>query len=261
METKESTLRIRQHSEQINLDITWIPRHNIILGIPWLKTHNPHIDWRTEEIQFAEIPNNGIRPERQPEGQLEAVEVQEILGKALKRMWQQGEQVGVLYVCPREVREVGTLIKGQETARPPIQEMESMLQEYWDFQNVFQERGKGQLPEHQLWDHKIPLKSGTQPAFKLIYPLSEKEHEALQEYIDKNLEREYIRPLTSPAEYPILFVPKKNRKLQLCVDYHQLNDITIKNCYLLPLISELQDRLRRARYFTKLDLHKGYYLV
>jgi len=105
------------------------------------------------------------------------------------------------------------------------------------------------------------LKSGTQPAFKLIYPLLEKEHEALQEYIDKNLEQGYIRPSTSPVGYPILFVPKKNGKLQLCVDYCQLNNITIKNCYLLPLILELQDRLRKARYFTKLDLCEGYYLV
>jgi len=61
--------------------------------------------------------------------------------------------------------------------------------------------------------------------------------------------------------YSILFVSKKNGKLQLCVNYCQLNNITIKNCYLLPLISELQDRLRKARYFIKLDLHKGYYLI
>jgi len=223
--------------------------------------HNPHIDWKTERIRFAGTPKNSVRPERQPEGQPEVVEVQEILGEALKCIWWWGEQVGVLYVCPREVREVGTLTKGQETAKPPIQEIENVPKEYWDFQDVFQERGKGQLPEHQPWDHKISLKSGTQPAFKPIYPLSEKEHEALQEYIDKNLEWGYIRPSTSPAGYPILFVPKKNGKLQLCVDYCQLNDITIKNCYLLPLISELQDRLRKARYFTKLDLHKGYYLV
>jgi len=45
------------------------------------------------------------------------------------------------------------------------------------------------------------------------------------------------------------------------VDYCQLNNITIKNCYLLPLILELQDRLRKARYFTKLNLCEGYYLV
>ena len=149
METKESTLAIGQHSEQINLDITRISRHNIILGIPWLKTHNPHIDWKTERIQFAGTPKNSIRPERQPEGQPEVVEVQEISGEALKCIWQWGEQVGVLYVCPREVREVGTLTKGQETAKPPIQEIENVPKEYWDFQDVFQERGKGQLPEHQ----------------------------------------------------------------------------------------------------------------
>jgi len=71
-------------SEQINLDITRIPRHNIILGILWLKMHNPHIDWKTERIRFAGTPKNSVRPERQPEGQPEVVEVQEILGEALK---------------------------------------------------------------------------------------------------------------------------------------------------------------------------------
>jgi len=73
-----------------------------------------------------------------------------------------------------------------------------------------------------------------------------KEHEALQEYIDKNLKQEYIKLLTSPAGYPILFVFKKNGKLQLCINYQQLNNITIKNHYLLLLISELQDRFRKA---------------
>jgi len=57
------------------------------------------------------------------------------------------------------------------------------------------------------------LKLETQPVFKLIYPLSEKKHEALQKYINKNLKKEYIRLLTLPAEYSILFIFKKNKKL------------------------------------------------
>ncbi|GME31604.1 hypothetical protein GTA08_BOTSDO14299, partial [Neofusicoccum parvum] len=101
----------------------------------------------------------------------------------------------------------------------------------------------------------------TKPAYKPIYSLSEKEIEALRDYIEKNLERGYIRPSTSSAGYPILFVPKKNSKLRLCVDYRQLNDITIKNRYPLPRIDELQDKLRKAKYFTKLDLREGYHLV
>lgn len=61
--------------------------------------------------------------------------------------------------------------------------------------------------------------------------------------------------------YPIRFVPRKNGKLPLHVDYWQLNNITIKNRCLLLLISELQDKLRKAKYFTELDLRKGYHLI
>ena len=85
--------------------------------------------------------------------------------------------------------------------------------------------------------------------------------QALREYIDLNLERGYIRPSTLSAGYPILFVLKKNGKLRLYIDYRQLNDIMIKNRYPLPRINELQDKLRKAKYFTKLDLKEGYYLV
>ena len=56
-------------------------------------------------------------------------------------------------------------------------------------------------------------------------------------------------------------VPKKDGKFRLCVDYRQLNNITIKNRYPLLLIKELKDRLYKAKYFTKLDLRDRYYLV
>ena len=117
--------------------------------------------------------------------------------------------------------------------------METVPSEYQNMVAVCQERGKGDLLKHQPWDHEIPLKPGTKPAYKPIYSLSEKEMTALRDYIKKNLERGYIRPLTSSAGYPILFVLKKNGKLRLYVDYRQLNDITIKNRYPLPRIDEL----------------------
>jgi hypothetical protein len=117
------------------------------------------------------------------------------------------------------------------------------------------------LPEHTKWDHEIPLKPETQPKFNKIYGLNEEQLKALREYLEENLRKGYIRPSTSPAGYPILFVPKKNGKLRLCVDYRQLNDITIKNRYPLPLISELRDRLYGAQWFTKLDLKGAYNLI
>jgi hypothetical protein len=71
--------------------------------------------------------------------------------------------------------------------------------------------------------------------------MSEKELALIREYININIKKKFIRPSESPAGYPIIFVPKKNRKLRLCVDYRKLNDITIKNRYPLPNITELRD--------------------
>ena len=119
--------------------------------------------------------------------------------------------------------------------------------EYKEYQEMFEETVIATLPEHQEWDHKIPLEDGKKPTHSPIYTLSAKELEALRDYLDKNLVKEFIRPSTSPAGYPILFVPKKDSKLRLCVDYQRLNVITVKNCYPLPLISEIQDWIQEAK--------------
>ena len=80
---------------------------------------------------------------------------------------------------------------------------------------------------------------GKEPTFRLIYALSKKELKTLRESLNKDLVRGFIRKSTSLAEYPILFVPKKNSLLQQCIDYCKLNNIIIKNRYLLPNIIEI----------------------
>jgi hypothetical protein len=94
-----------------------------------------------------------------------------------------------------------------------------------------------------------------------IYSLSEKKLQVLREYINENLKKGYIRPSTLPARYPVLFVFKPNGKLRIYVDYRQLNAITVKNRYTLPLIYEMQDRIKGAKIFTKMDIRKGYYKI
>ena len=83
----------------------------------------------------------------------------------------------------------------------------------------------------------------------------------LREYINKNLAKGFIRLLTSLAGSLVLFVPKKDRKKRLYVDYKKLNTITIKDRYILPLADKLQDRLIGAKVFTKLDLYRAYNLI
>ena len=77
----------------------------------------------------------------------------------------------------------------------------------------------------------------------------------LQEYSDKGL----IRPSTSPWGAPVLLVNKKDGGKQLCIDYRELNKVTIKNNYLLQRINDLFDQLHGARVFSKLDLQSGYH--
>ncbi len=129
------------------------------------------------------------------------------------------------------------------------------------YRQLFEEELETGLPEHGKWDHEIPLKEGCEPSYQQIYALDEAKLKVLDEYLRENLKKGYIRGSTSPAGHPILFVPKKNGKLRLCVDYRKLNEITIKDRYPLPLIHELKDRFRGARWFTKLDLKGAYNLI
>ena len=92
--------------------------------------------------------------------------------------------------------------------------------------------------------------------------MSELELKLVREYLDEMLKTGKIRPSKSSAGAPILFVPKSHgRGLRLCVDYRGLNRITIMNQYPLPLLSELQDRTKNAKIFSKIDLKNGYNLI
>jgi len=77
----------------------------------------------------------------------------------------------------------------------------------------------------------------------------------LQELLDKG----FIRPSNSPWGAPVLFVKKKDGTLHLCIGYHQLNKVTVKNRYPLPRIDDLFDQLKGARVFSKIDLRSGYH--
>ena len=83
----------------------------------------------------------------------------------------------------------------------------------------------------------------------------------MDEYLKENIKKEFIRPSSSPAGSPILFVKKSDGTLRLCVDYRGLNKITIKNRYPLPLIQESLDRLKEATFFSKIDLRAAYNLI
>lgn len=128
-----------------------------------------------------------------------------------------------------------------------------------DFADVFDEAKAGELPDLGGVEHSIDTTDP--PPYGPLYNLSETQLEALRDYLANAIKKRWIRPSVSPAGAPILFVPKKDGGLRLCVDYRGLNKVTVKNRHPLPLIDETLDRLVGAKVFTKLDLKDAYHRI
>ena len=127
-----------------------------------------------------------------------------------------------------------------------------------DFDDVFSKKSFDALPDKKIWDHAIELVPGAAPSNCKVYPLSPNEQKELDEFLEENLRTGRIRPSKSPMASPVFFIKKKDGSLRLVQDYRALNALTIKNRYPIPLISELVNQLRGAKYFTKLDVRWGY---
>jgi hypothetical protein len=138
--------------------------------------------------------------------------------------------------------------------------LSELLEKYWEFGNVFSEKEVNQLTNHSLMHYIINISDATS-SYESIYKLSEIELKILRKYLNENLEREYIQHFISPAGAPILFILKKDGSLRLCVNYRDLNKITVKNRYSLSLIGETLNRLNGAAVYTKLDLKEIYYRI
>lgn len=272
-ETKTIAMVVNGHHERIQFDIVPIGRHMIILGKPWLRQHNPRINWKDDTVQFrdcnckrAAVSSYPHVPRRNTDERKEAFPCLEInvisprkIGQLLRK---DPDSVHYLWIS-NEQRELATVTTVDKTTREKtLPEAHELPREYKEFRDLFEEKPAHEsLPKHQDWDHEIPIEDGKKPGYGPIYSLNERELQELRGYIDENLKKGFIRPSTSPAGFPILFVPKKDGKLRLCVDYRKLNNITIKNRYPLPLISELQDRFQGAKWFSKFDVPGAYNLI
>jgi len=123
---------------------------------------------------------------------------------------------------------------------------------------VFTKKDFDILPDYRQWDHAIELVPGSEPKSSKVYPLSSVEQKELNSFLEENLHTRRICPSKSPMAALVFFIKKKDGSLWLVQNYRALNSITVKNKYLLPLISKLVLQLCGARYFTKLDVCWGF---
>ena len=135
-------------------------------------------------------------------------------------------------------------------------------EQYYCYTQCFSAKQAARLSEYKCWDHHIPLQGpNTKISIGAIYNTTWEEDEALWKYLQGNIPTEKVWCSRSAAAIPILFVGKKDRFRRLCVDYRALNRLTIPNKYPLPLISELLDKTRGKKSFTRLDLKNEYNLI
>lgn len=146
------------------------------------------------------------------------------------------------------------LIKDLSTEGEEIQQIPVVR----EFPDVFPDEVPGMPPEREV-EFTIDLIPGSAPISKTPYRMSPKEMQELKNQLQELLDKRYIRPSVSPWGAPVLYVKKKDGGLRLCIDYRELNQVTIKNKYPLPRIDDLFDQLKGAGTFSKIDLRSGYH--
>ena len=263
----------------VDLDVTQLGTYPVVLGTPWLRRHNPHIDWRRNLLT---LENRTSLDQSTPIKALPIVPISTLDDIPLIAMVDSAtfeaaaslsdSESGVLLYSTGAVGP-DTISATVDRPAPPFDDSlpdssdyilklkEMVPSAYHDLLAAFSKKRADTLPPHRTYDLSIELEEGKAPPFGPVYSLSELELKALSAWLEENLSKGFIRASTSPAGAPILFVKKKDGTLRLCVDYRALNNITIKNRYPLPLIPEALDRLRTAKIFTKLDLRGAYNLV
>ncbi|GJW20065.1 putative reverse transcriptase domain-containing protein [Tanacetum coccineum] len=127
-----------------------------------------------------------------------------------------------------------------------------------DFPEVFPEDLPGLPPTRQV-EFQIDLVPGAAPVARAPYRLAPSKMKELSEQLKELSDKGFIRPSSSPWGAPVLFVKKKDGSFRMCIDYQELNKLTVKNRYPLPRIDDLFDQLQGSSVYSKIDLRSGYH--
>jgi hypothetical protein len=210
---------------------------DVILGMDWLSKYKANIDCHRKEVVFRphgmeEFKFQGSRVEATPP-LLSAVQ-------AIKSV-KEGAQAYLAYV----------------QAKPEVRVKLEDIPVVCNCPDVFSEI-TGLLLDREV-EFSIDLIRGTQPIHKAPYHMASTELSELKEQLQELLDRGFIRPSVSPWGALVLFVKKKGGFMRMCIEYHELNMVTVKNKYPLPRIDDLFDQLKGASVFSKIDLLSGYH--
>ncbi|KAD3640698.1 hypothetical protein E3N88_29921 [Mikania micrantha] len=210
---------------------------DVVIGMDWLSSYRANIVCDRKSIQL--IAPSGYEVSIQGEKRGGVVSCS--LVKAMKYM-NHGGQSFLAYIIDNE-----KVVQKLEDV-PIVRE----------FPDVFPDDLPG-IPSDRDVEFRIDLIPGAKPIAKAPYRLAPSELQELMTQLQDLLDKGFIRPSISPWGAPVLFVKKKDGSLRMCIDYRELNKVTVKNKYPLPRIDDLFDQLQGASWFSKIDLRSGYH--
>ena len=226
-------VEINGHKETLEAAVTDLDGTDMFLGHNWLIKHNPEVNWKNGTIKFTRCPGNCI-----------------MTHKDIRFNSRRTKET----VTDKTEQDNGEIGKEPDKTNP--EDLPDYIQ---PFTHLFNKKKFEKLPERCRWDHEINLTEEVPRELNAkAYAMTLKEEEALNQWLDKQLEAELIVESKSRYAAPYFYIPKKDSSLRLVQDYRKLNQVTIKDKMPLPLIGEVIDKLKEAKYFNKLDLIWGY---
>ena len=231
---RDCPIKIREYEFLGDLIELSFREFDVLLGMDWLFRHQAIVDCRMkivtlktpneDEVTFIDERSNHLS---------------NVVSAATARTMVRKE-------CDSYLAYVIDTVK----ARPSVSDIPTIS----DFPDMFLE----ELPHREI-EFAIDVVPGATPASITPYRMAPLELKELKLQLQELLEKGFIRPSVSPWGAPVIFVKKKDGTLQLCIDYRQINKLTVKNKYPLPRIDDLFDQLKGASKFSKIDLQSGYH--
>ena len=238
-------VRIKGEVRDMCFLIADIGSEDLLLGYTWLATFEPGFKWKPTIMDHKAFPviisSTLPSPHKTVIANLTDEHKQSIL--------HQLEESTTIWGIATEL----VIQAGEGNKKVEIPQADAK------FHCLFSEEASHQFPPKCPWDHAIEFKSDAPDIIDCkIYPMTQTDDMALEEFIKEQHTKGYIRPSKSPYASPFFFIKKRDGKLHPVQDYRHINNHTIWNQYPLPLISELIANLSSAHIFSKLDVHWGY---
>ncbi|GJT75816.1 putative reverse transcriptase domain-containing protein [Tanacetum coccineum] len=239
------TLNFLNHPFNIDLMPVELGSFDIIIGMDWLRKYHAvivcdeklvQIPYGNETLIFHGNESNNGRESRLTI--ISCSKAQEYMAK--------GCQIFLAQISAKKEEDKS---EGKQLKDVPIVR---------DFPEVFPEDLSG-LPPARPVEFQIDLIPGAAPVARAPYRLAPSEMKELSEQLQELSDKGFIRPSSSPWGAPVLFVKKKDGSFRMCIDYRELNKLTVKNRYPLPRIDDLFDQLQGSSIYSKIDLRSGYH--